>query len=673
MDFETRYVFKPKSGGGTRPSKRRRLEPSGLHTSWPLRKSTFETLWSAQAQRLKDLQYRINKTTVDQISKFIRDTTEGGSIDKILSALVLTGPSIASHSLLFEQLSTTAVQPDSDVFVTLTSSVAPNLKTLLKHLIQKAVATDPEATEEADDDDDGQARLKAKRKPVRLLNYDLCALQHHVQRHRVTRVVVAFQDCEAFDGHLLSEVIELLKCWRDRIPFVFLFGIATTIQDFQSKLSRRATQCISGRRFDVVKADVALEQAFESVFLRDGLVWVGSGVCEAVLRRQRDHIQSLDAFTDSIHYAYMSHFYANALTVFLDSTISRSQVAPDHFKALRHLPSFRYHVHALLEDRQISLVRDLLENDDAILRHVKTHVAAGTSALDRLSHAVRVLHALQADPATTQQTPRSSLMVDALCGQLYASPWERTIMLRLRKTNSAGLRKLLLQLDAVAEEELGEAFREMLHELDQLLQEQTEGNGPLRSEEDLQHSTLRTTVIAKKVELSKQKLTMTKGDSAYTNLLHRLMSTLENYLARTLLDPQTLVFHEIFLYDLKSPLRDVFTPKPRFAIERALAAPHDYLDCACCAPTSDSADESTLSSSQPATAVLYQLYLESGAMINASDLQTAFIAIMNAGEQEEARVKALFQRSLAELKCLGLVRGTRKKADHLMKTSWRGL
>jgi hypothetical protein len=34
---------------------------------------------------------------------------------------------------------------------------------------------------------------------------------------------------------------------------------------------------------------------------------------------------------------------------------------------------------------------------------------------------------------------------------------------------------------------------------------------------------------------------------------------------------------------------------------------------------------------------------------------------------------ALFLRSLAELRHLGLVRGTRKKADHVMKISWKGI
>ena len=38
---------------------------------------------------------------------------------------------------------------------------------------------------------------------------------------------------------------------------------------------------------------------------------------------------------------------------------------------------------------------------------------------------------------------------------------------------------------------------------------------------------------------------------------------------------------------------------------------------------------------------------------------------------EEAR--ALFSRALAELKHMGMVKNSRKKADHLAKLSWKGL
>ena len=124
-------------------------------------------------------------------------------------------------------------------------------------------------------------------------------------------------------------------------------------------MSKRATRCIQGQRFDVVKAELALEQAFSSIHRSDTTVWIGAGLCDTILKRQRDHIQSLDAFIDSIHvsgderkgslvaanpqmqYALLSHFYANALTIFLSSKLKLSDVPADHFEALRQLPSFQ--------------------------------------------------------------------------------------------------------------------------------------------------------------------------------------------------------------------------------------------------------------------------------------------------------------------------------------------
>ncbi|KAH0143208.1 hypothetical protein KCU67_g13672, partial [Aureobasidium melanogenum] len=211
----------------------------------------------------------------------------------------------------------------------------------------------------------------------------------------------------------------------------------------------------------------------------------------------------------------------------------------------------------------------------------------------------------------------------------------------------------------------------LLKELQKLQAQQKDG-GALRSEQDLHNATLRTTVVAKKVELSKQKSTLTKGDAAYSDILRRFVEALETDFDVALINPKDLVFNEIFMYDLKSPHRDVFMPKPRAAIERALASPHDYLDCECCAPDVGTGEENTLASTQPSTAILYQLYLEGGAMMNVADLRTAFVTILG-DDQDEILTNALFQRSLAELRYLGLVRGTRKKADHVMKISWKGV
>ena len=42
-------------------------------------------------------------------------------------------------------------------------------------------------------------------------------------------------------------------------------------------------------------------------------------------------------------------------------------------------------------------------------------------------------------------------------------------------------------------------------------------------------------------------------------------------------------------------------------------------------------------------------------------------------QRANKNARALFSRALAELKYMGMVKSSRKKADHLAKLSWKGL
>lgn len=41
--------------------------------------------------------------------------------------------------------------------------------------------------------------------------------------------------------------------------------------------------------------------------------------------------------------------------------------------------------------------------------------------------------------------------------------------------------------------------------------------------------------------------------------------------------------------------------------------------------------------------------------------------------EADANYRALFSQALAELKYLGMIKSSRKKADHLVKLAWKGL
>lgn len=288
---------------------------------------------------------------------------------------------------------------------------------------------------------------------------------------------------------------------------------------------------------------------------------------------------------------------------------------------------------SLLEDGEILIPQRLVDSNGYLLQFVKQQILAGHQALEKILSTLEMIMVLQKRVPALQQQLKSTLLVDALAGQLRDSNFERNMFMCLKKSNSEALLLTLQDILPTTSSNLHKICTSLLRELEKLQAQQKDGEA-LRSEQDVHNATLRTTVVAKKVELSKQKSTLTKSDAAYSDLLRRFIEALETHFDATLINPRNLVFNEIFIYDLKSPHRDVFTPKPRAAIERALASPHDYLDCECCAPDAGTGVENTLAATQPSTAILYQLYLEGGALINIADLRTAFVTILGEGQDE---------------------------------------
>jgi origin recognition complex subunit 3 len=154
----------------------------------------------------------------------------------------------------------------------------------------------------------------------------------------------------------------------------------------------------------------------------------------------------------------------------------------------------------------------------------------------------------------------------------------------------------------------------------------------------------------------------------------------------------------------RSPLNTILHPRARYALERALTRPADYLGCECCTSTNRASlaaevhDRSTL----PPTSLLLTMLNEAGNIVNVRDLWDAFNGTLTppppppssdlspepgdseqheaeskagAGEGGERRNLALFYRGLSDLRHLGFVRPSKRKpgVDCIAKTVWMGL
>jgi origin recognition complex subunit 3 len=210
---------------------------------------------------------------------------------------------------------------------------------------------------------------------------------------------------------------------------------------------------------------------------------------------------------------------------------------------------------------------------------------------------------------------------------------------------------------------LQDALESVLDELQQLRARADEQGTALRSKYGGQSKIMRTTVIAQKVQLSQDSAQLRDEDGRFTELIDQVTAALSAHHPDT--NPHAVLFAECWLYDSRSPSRDVFVPRPRAAFERSLCRPHDYLGCSCCRP-----DSQGLQPTLPATSILYQLYLETGSLINVADLWSAFYAVTSQKEEDQRKALVMFYRGLAELRALGFVKASKKKLDHVAKVKW---
>ena len=293
----------------------------------------------------------------------------------------------------------------------------------------------------------------------------------------------------------------------------------------------------------------------------------------------------------------------------------------------------------LMERKDYDTLKILLEDDNRLRNLVMQEIEVGQEALQAILKAIDVLFRVQSNLTIKKRASWSEMYIQAMCAGFTESAVFEEIMDAVKKLPSDMMKGLL---DEMTETSAPIELVVIMAELDLLTHQLEYPTVPLRSAYDIHHETLRTTVIAQKVSLSRNTSTLSTQDGAYTKIVDRIYTILRKYFENTLINPQDLLLNEILIFDSKSPHRDVFTPKPRFAIERALSSPHDYLDCDCCRGSEDG-----LSATQPATTILYQLYLESSAVINTADLWSAFWTIVGGDgiddeETEQRKAQSVF-------------------------------
>ena len=90
----------------------------------------------------------------------------------------------------------------------------------------------------------------------------------------------------------------------DRIPFVLLFGIATSIDLFQGRLSQATLNLLQATHFEInqVNIDVLFKTIMTPVPPAE--LWLGPSLSRSILQRHTEFMQTTTDFVRSIKVAH---------------------------------------------------------------------------------------------------------------------------------------------------------------------------------------------------------------------------------------------------------------------------------------------------------------------------------------------------------------------------------
>jgi len=150
----------------------------------------------------------------------------------------------------------------------------------------------------------------------------------------------------------------LSSSWHDRIPLTLLFGISTSVELFEARLPRSSIALLKGRFFELHEASNCVDHIYERIQAECGKLWLGRTLTSVLFEKSSDHFQTPESFCRTVKvssrylliyypklmsskYAYMSHFFANSLSVLLADEIPATIQQDKLCEAIRNVPSFR--------------------------------------------------------------------------------------------------------------------------------------------------------------------------------------------------------------------------------------------------------------------------------------------------------------------------------------------
>ncbi|TRY54187.1 hypothetical protein DNTS_030458 [Danionella cerebrum] len=490
-------------------------------------------------------------------------------------------------------------------------------------------------------------------------------------------VVVIFRDFEAFNPQVLQDFILICSRYIQELPFVLIFGIATSPSAVQQRLPHSVSSLLCIKVFQSLSCTQHLASVFEKLILDPQFPFkLSSRVLQVLVGIFLYHDFSVQNFVKGLQLSMLEHFSSQPLSVLCcqkhQAMLHVKTLSQQNVERVRHLPSFMRYVESSEETCQ-NLLKNLHKYHKNYYPALKC-LHSLTSSLPKfpLGKQIRELHVSCNEKNIWEMKEYESAMQllrilakDELIGAL-----ERCAEI-LQSPCTKKMQKVMQQV---------QDFITRLQNLENVSSEDPSGDGVNTSKMELQRKTdlfqlQKANGVAE--TLLEKETRRTKKLSQFELLRSQVMDFIDGFVREYLTPAHLQPLSEVCYYSSSGTLRQRLNVTPRTSIQTALTHPFYYLQNEVL-----KTDSGTISSVAPDICIAYKLHLECGRLINLYDWLEAFATVLSATEdkggnseepgQVDSMTHARFIQAVSELEFLGFIKSTKQKTDHVSRLTWGG-
>ncbi|XP_058834910.1 origin recognition complex subunit 3 [Topomyia yanbarensis] len=687
------FVFK---NGATKASKNRRkrqkchslLDQTTTESFWY---RSYQKLWCRISKQINELQTSSYEKILDDLLAFVEGCYQAGEYDGVLpTAALLTGINQIDHLSQFETLAGNIRNNTFSLVVLLQSRNCPTMKVAIETIVTGFV----EEQRLAEDSESKHLRRNQLNLGVLRAWY----LEKHQHLDRKPNLSIIMPDFEVFSPDVLQDLILVLNSYAAELPFVLIFGVATSVATVHSVLPYHVTSKIKLNIFQSEPSVVNLNKILNNVLLTPYCPFHLSGkTFKLLVDIFLFYDFSVKGFIEGFKYALMEHYFQGNIYALCSVTNDRDeleeaieQLTSTDLENIRQLLSFRPLIESLDNPQEVI---DFLTKDDYLRRMLPSMIIEVHNFWFTFHCSLEILQALILDlpktPLGKQLRELYGLCISTDVTQ--TDEFKECMQLVQFTSKDEILEKLLKMLEVINKytdynDEASirgeiifevEPLEKMNNDLERFATEIALAGMNLVTDDAVENN---INVISPKMgrqELKEKLLTAArqpKMESAFMKAVNGLVSYITNDIFRKFLRPfnRGPALIELFVFSDAPTIRRHIVGVPRAAVHTALNNPHYYLQCECC----ELEDNTSLISTLPDLSVAYKLHLECGRMINLFDWLQAFRSVVdesNLDEQErqvDPKIQARFTRAVAELQFLGFIKTSKKKTDHVTRLTW---